>query len=147
MWWVFGRNNILQEKIKTWNYFHEWLWGGDSPCICSCQNVHIGFFVCLGWQQDLPIHHSPWSAVSRGEDGSSKLGPCRQIRLPLSCVWHRRWISVSPSTQTSEHPPVNRGWGMPLPRRLSGSCSTHYWLIVSLVMCGVAVFCYLTDSR
>ncbi len=79
----------------------------ETLSVCSCQ-IHTyrtyQVLCVLGWLRDLSIHHSPWSAVSRGEDGSSKLGPCGRIQLPLSCVWHRRWISVSPTTQTSEDP-------------------------------------------
>lgn len=81
----------------------------------SCLCVHVRYISDISgalWLRDLPIHHSPRSAVSRGEDGSSKLGPRGRIRLPLSCVWHRRWVSVSPTTQTSEDPPAQSGPGV-----------------------------------
>lgn len=81
----------------------------------SCLCVHVRYISDISgalWLRDLPIHHSPRSAVSRGEDGSSKLGPRGRIRLPLSCVWHRQWVSVSPTTQTSEDPPAQSGPGV-----------------------------------
>lgn len=86
---------------RDWFWRH---WAFETLTVCSCQNIHIERFVCSAGYVTPSIHHSPWSAVSRGEDGSSKLGPCGRIWLPLSCVWHRRWISVSPSPQTSEDP-------------------------------------------
>lgn len=51
----------------------------ETPPACSCQ-IHTyrtyRVLCALARLRDLSIHHSPWSAVSRGEDGSSKLGPC-----------------------------------------------------------------------
>lgn len=35
---------------------------------------------------------------------------------------------------------------MPLPGRLSGSHSLHYWVIVSLGLCGITIFHYLPPS-
>lgn len=32
---------------------------------------------------------------------------------------------------------------MPLPGRLSGSHSVHYWVIVSVGLCGISIFRYL----
>lgn len=52
-----------------------------------------------------PLHSSlPMVSCQQRVDGSRKLGPCKQIWLPLSCVWHRRWISVSATTQICEDP-------------------------------------------
>lgn len=96
----------FQSNLSTINAHsgrNQWEKSRNIACVLTAECTYRVLCV-LAWLRDLSIHHSPWSAVSRGEDGSSKLGPCGQIRLPLSCVWHRRWISVSPTTQTSEDP-------------------------------------------
>lgn len=102
------------------------------------------------WLAVWPIHSSVLM-VSCQREGKMEVvtwGPW-QIQLPLSCVWHREWISVSPLLKQTKIPedPYPSRLGDAFTSGLSGSLVCHHLVIVSLFSGSVLSSMYTGRKR
>lgn len=88
----------------------QWLWLWRGPCVSDMCVTYRTYRVLCGYVTS-PFITPHGQLSAEGGDGSSRLGPRGRIRLPLSCVWHWRWVSVSLVTRTSEDPLAQSGQG------------------------------------